>query len=257
MTPARKDNQTLLLGLCTVVAVLAAGFAAAAGHTGGFLAAQAFSSHLPPAFWESLTILGDERVLLALFLPFCWRYPRMFWALILAAAIAGLACRGIKTALPLPRPAGVFAPEQITVIGQRLVGRSMPAGHAASLFAFAGILLGSGIRRLGWMSLALAVLAGFSRVAVGAHWPLDVMVGALLGLLAAWLTLQTIPRWDWGMRPFPFLFLLGLAVLAVATLPFDAQGYPGSLPLRLAFCLWGLSGLLVRYHRTPRPIRSC
>lgn len=256
MSATWRSRQTLLLRLCGGLALLAAGFAAIAGHTGGFLTAQAFSRHLPPAFWESLTILGDGRVLLAIFLPFCWRYPRMFWGIMLAAAIAGLACRGIKLAFPLPRPAAVLAPEQLVVIGQRLSNHSMPAGHAASLFAFAGVLVGFMGRRLGWTALAVAGIAAFSRVAVGAHWPLDVIVGASLGLLSACLALQVIPRWDWGMRRGPFLFLVGVATLAVATLPFNGQGYPGSLFLRIILCVWGLSGLLAHYVCALRPSRG-
>lgn len=256
MRPTWRRNQALLLRLCGGLALLAAGFAATVGHDGGFLAAQAVSRHLPAAFWESVTVLGDARVLLALFLPFCWRYPRLFWAIVLATAIAGLVTRGVKLALPLPRPAAVLAADEIVVIGQRLMRHSMPAGHAATLFAFAGVLFGFTGRRLAWTALALAAVAAFSRIAVGAHWPLDVMVGAWFGLLSAWLALQLMPRWDWGMRPRPFLFLLGLAVLAAATLPFDAQGYPGSLPVRLAFCLWGFSGLLAQQIRAPRPCRN-
>jgi membrane-associated phospholipid phosphatase len=256
MRPTWRRNQTLLLRLCGGMALLAAGFAAAVGHAGGFGAAQAVSRQLPAAFWESVTVLGDARILLALFLPFCWRYPRLFWAIVLAAAIAGLATRGIKLALPLPRPAAVLAADDIVVVGQRLMRHSMPAGHAATLFAFAGVLFGFAARRLAWTALAVAVLASFSRIAVGAHWPLDVMVGALSGLFSAWLALQLMPRWDWGMRPRPFLFLLALAALAVASLPFDAQGYPGSLPLRTAFCLWGFVGLLAQHVRAPRPCRD-
>jgi membrane-associated phospholipid phosphatase len=33
--------------------------------------------------------------------------------------------------------------------------------------------------------LVLAVLAGLSRISVGAHWPEDVLAGAALGLLIA------------------------------------------------------------------------
>lgn len=58
--------------------------------------------------------------------------------------------------------------------------RSFPSGHAASAFAFAG---GAG-RVMPTVSLPLHGLAGlvaYSRVHTGVHYPLDVVVGSLLG----------------------------------------------------------------------------
>lgn len=57
---------------------------------------------------------------------------------------------------------------------------SFPSGHAAAAFAFAG---GAG-RVLPVVSLPLHCLAGtvaYSRVHTGVHYPLDVVVGALIG----------------------------------------------------------------------------
>lgn len=251
----RPKDEALLLGLCAALALLAAGLGGSLGLSAGFVEAQAASRHLPPVVWEWLTALGDERVLLALILPFCWRHPRLFWAVMAAALIAGLVCSSIHHSLPLPRPAAAMPPGKITVIGQRLSKHSMPSGHSASLFAFAGILLLALGRRLAWPALAMAALAGFSRIAVGAHWPLDVLVGASIGLLAAWLGMKAARRWDWGLRPASFKFLVGIAVVAVITLPFDGQAYPESLPLRLIMCAWGLSGMLLpQLQRLRKPV---
>lgn len=252
MKGAYRAGHRLPFRLSLVTTLLAAGFALAFGHQGGFLAAQTVSRHLPPRWWESLTALGDVRVLFALFLPFCWRYPRLFWGLVLASLFAGLACRGIKFALPMPRPAAVLPQTQVVVIGQRLLNHSMPAGHAATAFAFAGVLAACVSRRLAGAALLLAAGVAFSRIAVGAHWPLDVLAGAALGLLAAGLALRAIRRWDWGLRPRPFLVLVGMAALATASLPFDDQGYPGTLALRIGCCLWGLSSLLAHFVRAPK-----
>ena len=67
-------------------------------------------------------------------------------------------------------------------------GFSFPSGHsmnAAEMYGGLALAL-----RKSWMSIlavVLTVLVGFSRVVVGAHFPTDVLVGWLLGLLVALL----------------------------------------------------------------------
>ncbi|MCG2576445.1 phosphatase PAP2 family protein [Dechloromonas sp. XY25] len=231
---------------CLLLAVALLGVWLSDSWQGGFLAGQAVGSHLPPILWESLTTLGDARVQLALMLPFCLRYPRVFWALFLGALIAGAVSRGFKMAVPLPRPAAVFDAAQITIIGAKLTAHSFPSGHTVSAFSF----VVAWMALLGWRAallVALAALAGFSRVAVGAHWPVDVLAGAMVGLLGGWLGLRLSQHFRWGLGVRAHWFLIAISVVAVATLPFDGQGYPGSLPWRIAACLWGLGGFAAVY----------
>lgn len=238
-----------LLPLAGLALLLLGAIALSVGGDGqaGFLAAQSLAGRLPPWLWESLTTLGDERMLLALMLPFCLRYPAAFWSVCLASLLAVLAVRGLKTAVPMPRPADVLDAARITVIGARRAGHSFPSNHAASVFAFAavwGVLRGW---RLGAPLLAVAALVGFSRIAVGAHWPIDVLAGALIGTLAAAAGLVLAPRLRWGLRPGFHWTLVGAAAIAVATLPVDSQGYPGSLLVRCVLCAWGLAGFWRHY----------
>jgi membrane-associated phospholipid phosphatase len=58
---------------------------------------------------------------------------------------------------------------------------SFPSGHAMTAFATAGAVAVLA-PRLRWPILALAALIGFSRVYLGVHFWLDVLVGGLFGL---------------------------------------------------------------------------
>ena len=235
-----------LLVCCLLMAMALVGIWFGDAWQGGFLAGQALSSHLPPVFWESLTTLGDARVQLALMLPFCLRYPRVFWALFLGALVAAAISRGLKVAFSFPRPAAVLDAAQITVIGAKLTAHSIPSGHTVSAFSFVVAWLALfGLRAAPLVLIAL--LAGFSRVAVGAHWPVDVLAGALVGLLGGWLGLRLSRHFCWGMGVRAHWFLVVLSVIAVATLPFDGQGYPDSLAWRVTACLWGLGGFVAVY----------
>ena len=66
---------------------------------------------------------------------------------------------------------------------------SFPSDHATAAFAIA-VSIWLRNRKAGWLALALATILAVSRVAVGVHYPSDVIGGALIGTafaLILWL----------------------------------------------------------------------
>jgi undecaprenyl-diphosphatase len=63
-------------------------------------------------------------------------------------------------------------------------GRSFPSSHAVNNFAVATLFV-MYYRRWGWAFFTWASLVALSRVAIGVHYPSDILGGALIGVILA------------------------------------------------------------------------
>ena len=110
------------------------------------------------------------------------RRPAFDLTVVTAATVwaADLVTLALKEIVGRPRPFQVL-PEADPLLRVSF-GGSFPSGHAAT--SFAGALVLSFLARRGVPALfVLAAAIAFSRVYVGAHYPLDVLAGALVGSL--------------------------------------------------------------------------
>ena len=93
-----------------------------------------------------------------------------------------------------PRPFLVL--ENVNQLINHEMTGSMPSGHASFYFALAtGVCLYN--KKAGYIYLSSAGLMGFARIFSGVHWPLDIIVGAVLGIGTAILVKfikQKVPR---------------------------------------------------------------
>jgi undecaprenyl-diphosphatase len=82
-----------------------------------------------------------------------------------------------------PRP---FAAHEVHLLFYRPTDSSLPSNPAAVGFSFAtAVWLHN--RRVGAIMYVLAALFAFARVYCGVHYPLDVIVGGLIGVLSGYL----------------------------------------------------------------------
>jgi membrane-associated phospholipid phosphatase len=75
---------------------------------------------------------------------------------------------------------------QARIVGSQAGGRSFPSGHTSQAF-FMATLMAPYFHTSAWMVFllyAIALLVGITRIYVGAHYPRDVLAGAILG--SAW-----------------------------------------------------------------------
>ena len=81
---------------------------------------------------------------------------------------------------------------KVRIVGYRARGRSFPSGHTSQAF-FMATLMVHYFHASFWVAIllyAIALLVGITRMYVGAHYPRDVLAGAILG--SAWGLLGVI-----------------------------------------------------------------
>jgi len=158
-------------------------------QTEQFLAMNAWFSGWP-TFWANITEFGDASLFFAALTFFIFWKPQTWWALICAIPLSSIFSVVGKDFFGMPRPAAVLPHDQFNIVGKTLMGyNSLPSGHTITVFAIITVVASSFLTNqksrknvlIIFAALAAAAIAAVSRVAVGAHWPLDVVTGASLG----------------------------------------------------------------------------
>lgn len=172
-------------------------------------------------FQFNLTQFGDALISFSLLAIFIIYAPKIWGALATSGLFSLLISASLKKIFAIPRPAAVFDNSSFTIVGKTLKGAtSLPSGHSITTFTVITILMFAFMpknRTLKFLWIFLMILIGFffsfSRVAVGAHYPLDVIIGSIIGFFIAILGIvvnQKINIWSWMQHKkyYPIFFVL-------------------------------------------------
>ena len=119
---------------------------------------------------------------MAIVLAIAWRRPNVFLLVATTALTTSFITSLFKYAVQRDRPPTVVLdPEPLVGVPTT---SSFPSGHTSTSFACAYVISRLAPRLTVYV-YALAALIGFSRIYVGVHYPLDVLAGAVLGLVVA------------------------------------------------------------------------
>jgi undecaprenyl-diphosphatase len=137
---------------------------------------------------------------------------------------------------------------------------SFPSDHATAAFAIAVALL-LRHRKAGIVALVLAVTVSVARVAVGTHYPGDVLGGALLGSAAALVLWHPMVRrplhdlGDWAGRLYDRVWRTAILPMRMEAARARPSLQPSTFTRTLMILLWSYttSWLRPRVHHAPAP----
>jgi len=144
-----------------------------------------------PLLQLNLTQLGDVLTVYS-FLAVLIYYSPKFWRVLLTSSIITLVVSGmLKKLFAVPRPAAMFDLESFTVLGRVLSGKtSFPSGHSMVTFVVISLVIIAFMPKNKYFKIlwsisliVIGLLLAFSRVGVGAHYPIDVLAGCYIGYL--------------------------------------------------------------------------
>ena len=173
------------------------------------LSVRRWESRAMTRLMRSLTHLGDPAswIVLGLALSFSGPGGSRYFALIGTAAGFALAVSQLlKRACCRRRPdCSIGGIGGFAALAENPDVFSFPSGHTSVAFAVAAVFAG---QPLGALILVLAIGIAISRVYLGAHYPLDVAAGILVGTLCGTAANLLVVQ-------YPLLQLVGYATLAL------------------------------------------
>jgi membrane-associated phospholipid phosphatase len=224
----QRQFSFILLGGYAVCALLTAlAIYLGLGYHGLFLLGNHAGANLPSEFWSCLTVFGDTRIALAFLLLFVYRHPQLLSATLLACLPTSLIVQVFKRTAVIPRPSGTLPADAFYQVGDVLKMGSFPSGHSATAGVLFGLLVVIARTRQNKILLLLAMfLVALSRVMVGAHWPVDVLVGSAVGVLSAMWAYRLTEKYQFCQLPISQLAVVSLLLVAAVSIFFTDSGYP-------------------------------
>ena len=176
-----------------------------------------------PHLLYNVTQIGDATIFLSFLSIFILYAPKLWEALLSASLVSLVFSSSLKNIFSVPRPAVVFDNNSFIIIGKTAVGAaSLPSGHSITVFTTLTVLLFAFMpQQLKYKMLWVffVVIAGlvvaFTRVGVGAHYPLDVITGSIIGYICGLIGIfisQKSKIWAWinNKKYYPVFIVLML-----------------------------------------------
>jgi len=176
-----------------------------------------------PNILYNVTQLGDASIFLSFLSIFIVYAPKIWESLISASLVSLIFSNLLKNIFTVPRPAVVFDNNSFVIVGKTAVGfASLPSGHSITVFTTLTVLLFAFMPeklkyKILWVffTIITGLIISVTRVGIGAHYPLDVIIGSIIGYISGLMGIfinQKFKIWTWinNKKYYPIFILLML-----------------------------------------------
>jgi 4-amino-4-deoxy-L-arabinose transferase-like glycosyltransferase len=137
-----------------------------------------------------ITYLGSGLILIPIVLVLYAIRKEKILPVVTSYLLLSIAVQVIKYFWNFPRPAALF--DNIHIVGETLKAASFPSGHTATAFMLFYVLTKGKSIPLKTFLMIPALAVGYSRIYIGAHFPIDVLAGGIIGYLSGYFSVKYI-----------------------------------------------------------------
>lgn len=185
----------------------------------------------------NFTQFGDAFTLMSFLTIFIIYAPKLWKGLITSSLISFVFCFSLKKLFKYPRPAAVFDNESFTIVGKTLTAQnSLPSGHSITVFVIFTIILyafmpQNQLKKIVWTLFILffGLFLASTRIGVGAHFPLDIAVGSIVGYICGVMGIIINNKFNlWrcisNQKHYPYIILILLISIIITSIKIINQG---------------------------------
>lgn len=166
--------------------------------------------------FQFITICGEQVVLISIISIIYWALDKKFGEYIAYSVLTSvLLNNAIKDIFKMKRPIGEEGIR--TLREQTATGYSFPSGHTQSASSFYGAMAIYLKKRLMYIIATIMIISiGFSRLYLGVHYPKDVIVGGILGVLMSLICYKLYNKVENKMLLYVITFIIFIPALTFA-----------------------------------------
>lgn len=177
---------------------------------------QSIANPFLDILFQLITMCGEQIVLISIIAVIYWTLDKKFGEYIAYSVLTSVLLNNtIKDIFKMKRPIGEKGIR--TLREQTATGYSFPSGHTQSASSFYGaIAIYLKKRAMDIIATIMIILIGFSRLYLGVHYPKDVIVGGILGILTSLICYKLYNKFENKMLLYVITFVIFIPALTFA-----------------------------------------